>query len=532
MLISVIGAAVLMLPIFYVFTVLFQKPNRNWEQIKQFLLQDYMLDSLVLVLFTGFFTVVIGLALAWLVAAYDFPMKRFFRWALILPLAIPPYIAAYTYANMLSYTGIVQKTLRNQFGLSLSQSYFNVMSIQGAVFIFTMFLFPYVYLIARSFLERQSASYVENARLLGRGPVSIFFRVVLPISRPALIGGVTLVVFEVLSDYGVSSYFGVQTISTAIFKMWFGMYDVDSAMRLAAWLMIVVIGIFIAERLLRRHRMFSSSTSKMRPLVPQRLQGISAGAAAAVCFLIFLFSLLIPLVQLVVWATWTYEAVFDQTFIELTLNTLRVALMATVIIMVLSVVVANVCRRQRNGFASFLSRGVTAGYSVPGAIIAIGVLAVCINLDKSLAPLYNQMGLGKAPLIISMSLAMAVFGYVIRFMATGYHAVEAGFEKIGSKYVEASRLLGIGPTRTFFKVDLPLIKGAVLSGFILTFVEIIKELPITLLLRPFNFETLATKAYQYAGDEQILEASVPSLIIVGISLISVLAFHQLGKRME
>nr|WP_246079715.1 iron ABC transporter permease [Paenibacillus piri] len=532
MVISITGAAVLMLPIFYVFISLFQRPNKNWQQIKQFLIKDYMLHSLSLVFFTVLLSVVIGVLLAWLVAAYDFPLKRLFRWALVLPLAIPPYIAAYTYANMLSYTGVVQKTLRTQFGVTLDQSYFDVMSLRGAVFIFTMFLFPYVYLITRSFLERQSASYIENARLLGKGGVAIFFRVVLPISRPAVIGGVTLVIFEVLSDYGVTSYFGIHTISTAIFQTWFGMYDVESAMRLAAWLMIGIIVVFIFERLLRRNRMFSSSTSKMRPIVPKRLQGPAAAAVLLLCVAVFSCSFVIPTLQIIVWAGMTYKEVLTPKFLELTLNTLKVALIATIIIMTLSVVVANVARVRRSGFSFIISKCATAGYSIPGAIIAIGVLAVCIHLDHLFAPVYQQMGLGKSPLIISLSLAMAVAGYVIRFMAVGYNAVEAGFEKIGSKYAEASRTLGHGVTGTFFKVDLPMIKGSIITGFILTFVEIIKELPITLLLRPFNFETLATRAYQYASDEQIIEASVPSLFIIAISLISVLIFHQLGKKLE
>ncbi|MCY9666515.1 iron ABC transporter permease [Paenibacillus alginolyticus] len=532
MIISIIGAAVLMLPIFYVFVSLFYRPNANWQQIKQFLLKDYVVHSLELVFFTGVWTVIIGVSLAWFVSAYDFPMKRFFRWALVLPLAIPPYIAAYTYTNMMSYTGIVQKTLRTKFELTLDQGLFDMMTMRGAVFIFTMFLYPYVYLITRSFLERQSASYIENARLLGKNAFSIFVRVVLPIARPAIIGGSTLVVFEVLNDYGVTSYFGIHTISTAIFQTWFGMYDVQSAMRLAAWLMVGAAGVLITERILRRNRQFSSVTSKSRPLSPKRLKGFYAASVWLLCTLVLAFSFLIPLSQLIVWATWTYKDVLTSKFLELTFNTLSVALTATFIIMVLSLIVANVARFRQPGLSYLLSKGVTAGYSIPGAIIAIGVLGVCIDLDHVLAPVYELMGLGKNPLVISLSIGMGIFGYVVRFMATGYNAVESGFEKVGLKYVEASRILGIGLTKTFFKVDLPLIRGSIISGFILTFVEIIKELPITLLLRPFNFETLATKVYQYAGDEQILEASVPSLFIIALSIISVLIFHQLGKKMD
>lgn len=527
--VSLLGAAVVLLPLFPIGASLFQQPNENWQHIQEYLLRGYVLQSVGLVLFTSLFTVLLGVPLAWLIAAYDFPLRRFFRWALMLPLAVPPYIAAYTYTTMFSYTGVVQKTLRS-FGLTPNPKLFGIMSTEGAIFVFTMFLFPYVYIVTRSFLERQSGSYVENAILLGRTPAAIFTRIVLPLSRPAVVGGVTLVIFEVLSDYGVTSYYGIHTISTAIFRTWFGMYDVDSAVRLAAWLMVGVIGLFIVERILRHDRRFSSSTSKSRPLVPRRLRGVHAVGAVLFCGLTFAASFLIPVGQLAVWATWTYADVLTPAFLQLTSRTLLLAMGATVIVMLFAVVVANVCRTQANTLSYILSRMVTAGYSIPGAIVAIGVLGLFIWADHQLAPLYARMGMGERPLVLSLSLVMLVVAYVVRFMATGFNAVEAGFEKIGTRYLEVSRTLGYGITRTFFKVDLRLIKGALFSGTILTFVEIVKELPLALLLRPFNFETLATKAYQYASDEQIYEASVPSLFIIGVSVLSVFLLQRLGKE--
>ncbi|MCP1312419.1 ABC transporter permease [Paenibacillus tyrfis] len=529
---SLLGAAAILLPVLTILISLFHSPNENWVHIKQFMLRDYVFQSVWLVLCSSFFTLFIGVLLAWLIAVYDFPLKRFYRWALVLPLAVPPYIAAYTYSTMTSYTGFIQTTLRGAFGWTPDPKWFGVMSMRGAVFVFALFLFPYVYMIARSFLERQSSSYIENARLLGRSPAAIFFRIVLPIARPAIVGGGILVVFEVLSDYGVASYFGIQTISVAIFQTWFGMYDVDSAIRLAAWLMAGVIGLFVFERLLRGRRRYAATTSKSRPLSVIKLLGMRAAIACMFCGFIFCCSFLIPFLQLVVWATWSYRDVLTPAFYELTGNTVQIALLATAIIMVMSVITANVCRLQVNTFTYVLPRLVTAGYSVPGAIIAIGVLALFIGLDHLLAPLYARMSLGEAPLVLSMSVVMLVAAYVVRFMATGYNAAESGYEKIGTKYTDASRLLGLGMTRTFLRVELPLIKGALLSGLILTFVEIVKELPLALLLRPFNYETLATKTYQYASDERIYEAAVPSLFIIGVSMISVLIFHHLGKKLE
>lgn len=528
--ISLMGAAVILLPILFIFFSLFQEPNDNWFQIRQYLLKTYVANTVILVVLTGIFTALLGVTLAWLTSAYDFPLKRFFRWGLLLPLAIPPYIAAYTYRTMFSYTGVIQSTFRNQFNYQIDPELLSISSLRGAIFIFTLFLFPYVYIMTRAFLESQSSSFFENARLLGRKPLAIFIQVVLPLSRPAIVAGAVLVIYEVLSDYGVTSYFGIHTISTAIFQTWFGMYDIDSAMRLAAWLMVVIVGLFFLERLLRQRRRYNLN-NKSRPLVPMKLKGIKAAAAFAYCGIVFLLGFLIPLIQLLAWAKLTFSKVWSVTFYTLLFQTVYVAAISTFIILILSVIVANVSRKHTAG-SYILAKLTTTGYSIPGAIIAIGVLAMFITLDKWLAPVYSLIGLGKAPLILSLSLVMLIVGYAIRFMATGFNAVEVGFEKIGTKYSEASRMLGLSMTKTFFKVDLPLIKGALVSGFILTFVEICKELPLALLLRPFNFDTLATKTFQYAKDEQIYEASISSLMIIGISVLSVVVFQMIDKKVQ
>jgi iron(III) transport system permease protein len=531
LIISVIGAAAILLPILYVLSGLARPVNDNWITVKTYLLTDYVIGSVKLVLFTGFFATLMGLTLAWLVVGYTFPMRRFFRWALILPLAVPPYIAAYTYGTMTSYTGIIQATLRNRFDITLSPGTIEVMSTRGALFIMTMFLFPYVFMITRVFLERQCGSYVENAVLLGRKGIALFITVIIPICRPAIIAGMMLVVFEVLSDYGVASYFGVQTLSTAIFQTWFGMYDVDSAMRLAAWLMVVIIGVFVLERFLRRNRQYAMTTTQSRPLTPKPLKGMASLAATSLCAAVFLFAFLIPVMQLIVWSTWTYRKVWRSDFAEILMNTMTGAALGTAIIIVLALLSARTTTRllSSSSVAYSISRLLTAGYAIPGAIIAIGVLAVFIALDGWLSPLYAWLGKGEGALVLSLSIFMLIAGYVIRFMATGYNAIEAGYEKIPRTYSEASRTLGKGSVYTFFKVELPLLKSAVFTGIILTFVEIVKELPLTLLLRPFNFDTLATRTYQYAMDERVYEAALPSLLLIGLSFISVLFIIKLDK---
>ncbi|KUO62590.1 MAG: iron ABC transporter [Gracilibacter sp. BRH_c7a] len=515
-----------------VFTSLFQAPSENWEHIKEYLLADYIKNTLLLITFTGTFTFLIGTSLAWLISFYDFPLRNFYKLAFILPLAIPTYIGAYTYTGLLNYTGIVQSSLRNYLNYQVNPKLFDIMNIGGAVFIFTLFLLPYVYTIVSSFFQNQSSSLIETARLLGRKPLNILLTILLPLARPAIIGGVSLVVLEVLNDYGVVKYFGITTFSTAIFKSWFGMGDIDSAIRLAASLLIIVFFILTLEKMVRGRKRFDSSTSKLRPITLQKLSGYKALLAFTYSFLIFSLSFLIPILQLLYWSLITYNNVLNNKFWQLLVNSISVALVATCTIVFASVIVANFQRISGTKLSKAYAKITTFGYSIPGAVIAIGVMVLFISLDRKLFWFYNIVNPESAELVLSMSLAMLIFAYVIRFLAIGFNSVQTGFEKIGKKFFEASRTLGMTTTKTFFKIDLPMLKPALVGGFVLAFVDVLKELPLTLILRPFNFDTLATKVYQYASDEMIPEAGVPSLIIIVVSLISIFLLNKMIMKEE
>lgn len=522
MFVGLLGAAFVLLPVSYVLSGLLRPANDNWAVVRQYLLTDYVVGSGKLVACTGFLAASIGLLLAWLVAGYTFPLRNFFRWALLLPLAVPPYIAAYTYAAMTSYTGVVQATLRNRFDLRLAPGSIEIASDRGAVFILTICLFPYVYMIVRMFLERQSASYIENARLLGRRGLPLFLRVVLPLSRPALIGGAMLVAFETLGDYGVASYFGVQTMSTAIFQTWFGMYDVESAIRLAAWLMVAIVGLFVFERTLRRSRKYHASAREHRTLSPRRLRGWQAFAAFSFCLVVWLAAFLVPVLQLIVWSVWTHARSRWAELFGLIADNVAAAAAASAVIVLIALAAAGAVRAIASPAVSAASKTMNAGYAIPGAIVAIGVLAVFLELDRLLSPLYVRLGREEGALVASLSLAMLLFGWVVRFMAVGYNAIETGYEKMPRTLTEAPRTLGVGKLAAFLRVELPLLKGATGTAFVLAFVEIMKELPLTLLLRPFNFDTLATKAYIYASDERIYEAALPSLLLIAVGLVPTL----------
>lgn len=526
---SIILIVVVISPNMSIILQFFSEPNDNWQHIKDYMLAGYIINTLVLVLLTGLLTLFIGISLAWLVAAYEFPLKRFLKWGLILPLAMPPYIGAYTYHGILNYTGVIQTTLRNSFGLQVNQAYFDIMNLPGAAFIFTVFLYPYVYTITKAYLEKQSASMIENARLLGSSSTRIFFRVVLPISRVAMVAGGSLVVLEVLNDYGVVSYFGIQTFSTAIFKTWFGLGDLASAIKLAGTLMLIVLLLLLGEKLLRGRKKYSYATTKIRPIKPVKLTGWKRGLAAAYCLSIFSLGFFIPFIQLIYWMFISYDSVLDTEFYRIIGNSVLVAGVAAAVIVLMALIIGNFTRLN-NGYVAKISSKITIlGYSIPGAVIAIGVLTLFIELDEAMFILYSFAGMDTS-LLLSTSLIMLSFAYVIRFLAIGFNSIETGFEKTGKNFTEASRLLGMSITQTFFKVDLKLIKGAVTGGFILSFVEILKELPLTLILRPFNFDTLATKAFQYANDEKIHEAASASILIVFISGLLIFFFYNFFEK--
>lgn len=527
---SFISVLLVILPCMYILFHIFDKPNGNWYHIKAFLLKDYIINTIKIVIATGFFTMIIGTTLAWLIAAYDFPCKRIFKWALILPLTIPTYIAAYTYNGIFNYTGVVQIFLRNVMKMNLDPKYFDIMSIKGVVFIFTIFLFPYVYMITRSFLEKQSAALIENARLLERGGSDIFIHVILPISRGAIVGGTSLVLLEALNDFGVVSYFGVQTFSTAIFKTWFSLGDTSTAVKLASMLMVTVFIVLITEKWLRGRKKYSYTTAKVREIVPVKLKGVKAVGALLYCFSILSMGFIIPLLQLSHWSILTYKKILNFKFVGFMFNSIWLSIIVAVLIIVMSVVIANFCRINSHWISKVFSKISIMGYSIPGAVIAIGVILLMVSVDRKMVGIYKAIDSSSKTLVLSTSVFMLVFAYTIRFLAIGYQAIESGFDKIGMKFSEASRTLGYGVTKTFFKVDLPMMKPALISGFALVFVEIVKELPLTLILRPFNFNTLATKTYEYANDEMIHEASIPSLIIILVSIASIYLLYRIENK--
>ncbi|SJZ95216.1 ABC transporter permease [Selenihalanaerobacter shriftii] len=526
---SFIAILLVLVPNINILLNIFNPVTDNWEHIQKYLLKDYIVNSTILIFFTGIFSILIGLIPAWFVTQFEFPFRNFFKWALVLPLAIPPYIGAYTYNGLLSYTGVIQTSLR-RFGIAINLEYFDIMSMSGAIFIYTIFLFPYVYIITRSFLSKQSASLVEAATTLGRSSFETFWHVILPISRGAIVAGSSLVILETLNDYGVVKYFGIPTFSTAIFKTWFAMGDSNSAIRLSALLMALVFGLLLLEKFSRGGKRFSYSTTNIKPISRKKLSGIKAYMTSGFCFSIFSVGFLIPTLQLLHWSWLSYTDVLDIEFLLFAINSIFVALIASTLIIVIAIIIANTVRISDNILSKIYSKIAILGYSIPGAVIAIGILLFFIALDNRIEAIYKLLNFGPNELALKSSIIMLIFAYIIRFLGIGYNSVESGFDRVGNNFFEASRTLGVGITETFFKVDLPMIKPAVMSGFLLVLIEVLKELPLTLILRPFNFDTLSSKAFEYAGNEMIHEAAISSIIIILVCGVAIYRIHTVGDK--
>lgn len=482
--------------------------GENWQHIREWLLTTCVIDTALVTLSGVAGAMLLGVAAAWMVCLYRFPGKTFLEWALVLPLAIPPYISAYIWYHLIGYTGAFQIGLR-ALGVDVKRFGPEIPPSVCAVFVFATTLYPYVYLVVKAYLKEQSASLFENARLLGGGPLRSFFGVFLPLLLPAAASGGALAGFEILSDFGVTSYFGIHTFSTAIFSAWFGMSDVESASRLSVLLLVMVFAVAVVCRLLQRPRKYQIVSSRERRLLPVYPSRFAAWSCTFLCTAILLFSAGIPVAQLLAWLALSFDAAALPRLYSNMMNTMVLAGSATlcIVLMSLGAVYATRLAPTKGNLAAV--RLASAGYAVPGAVLAMGTIALFAFLSRSL----TSIGL---PGMIrpSATTGMLLFACTIRFFAAGCHAVEAGFARVGPVCGEAARTLGAGPARTFFQVDLPMIRNAVLGGAVLTFVDVVKELPLTLILRPFNFNTLGTSVYDFAHNEIMHEIALPSLTII------------------
>ena len=521
--ITLIVALLMALPVLQVGSAIFQPFNENWWHLQEYLLQEYVVNSLLLMLGVSFGVLTIGVITAWLTSMCQFPGRRFFSWALLLPLAFPAYIIAYTYTGLLDFSGPVQSFIRSATGWGYGDYWFpEVRSLVGAASMMSLVLFPYVYMMARASFLEQSTGVLEASRTLGSGPIRSFFRVALPLARPAVVTGLSLALMETLADYGTVQYFGVPTFTTGIFRTWFGVGDNGTAAQLSAMLLFFVFALILLERWSRKRARFHHTTQKQGAIKRFKLSTKMAWLAWLACLLPFLFGFLVPALQLAWWVVTTAEESIDRSFIELTLNTMMLAIGAALI----AVMIALLLAYGKRLFPTKLTRvGVSIssmGYAVPGTVIAVGVMLPLAWFDNSLDSWMRENFNLSTGLLLSGSLFALLFAYTVRFLAVSVQAVESGLGKIKPSMDDAGRSLGLSPLAVLRQVHLPLMKGTVLTALLLVFVDVLKELPATLILRPFNFNTLAVRAYEMAADERLADAAAPALMIVLVGVIPVI----------
>jgi iron(III) transport system permease protein len=518
-----IGAAVAA-PIIAVIYIGLTPSDDIWAHLTSTVLPLYISTTLQLMLGVGAGTLVIGVGTAWLVSTCRFPGRRIFEWALLLPMAMPAYVIAYVYTDLLEYAGPIQVLVRDTFGWTTKREYWfpEIRSLGGAASMMTLVLYPYVYLLSRAAFMEQSVCVLEASRVLGRGPWRSFFSVALPLARPAIVIGVSLVLMETLNDFGTVDFFAVSTFTLGIYDVWLNMNNVAGAAQLAGLLLFFVAFLVLAERFARRKQRFHHTTSKYMALPGFELKGWPRRMAVISCALPVVLGFAVPTVVLGGYAVTYFDAAANAEVLHHAGNSVLLSSLTAVLALAIGVFMAYGVRLKSQWIVKAMTRFASFGYAVPGSVLAVGVLISLGGLDNGIDGfMRDRFGISTG-LLFSGTIAAVTFGYLVRFLALSFGSVEASLTKITPNMDGAARSLGHGPFSTLRRVHIPLIRGSALTAAVLVFVDCMKELPMTVILRPFNFHTLATYVHQFASDEQLGEASLAALAIVGFGILPVI----------
>ncbi len=517
-----IGITLLLLvPIGGVVAGMFDGDGSAWTHISRTTLAGLVANSLLLATTVAVGVAFVGTLCAWLTAHHDFPGRKAFEWLLILPIAMPAYVMAYVYTDMLQFAGPLQGALRTIFGWQVKADYWfpDIRSLGGAAIMLTFVLYPYVYVLARVAFVEQSTSLIEAGRTFGYGRFGIFWRVSLPLARPAIAAGTALALMETLADYGTVSYFGVSTFTTGIFNAWFSQGDRAAAGRLAMILLLFVALAMALEFAARRRSRFHQASGRRQSRMI--LTGLQRWIASALCLLPIVVGFALPTLLLLKLAISDGDANFGLRFITLTANSALVALISALIAVTVALLLAYGARLSKRGWHRAINRVAGLGYAIPGTVIAVGVLIPVGRLDHFLVDFLARVSGHAMPLLLTGGVVVLVYAYLIRFLGVAQQSVDAGLAKITPGMDDAARSLGAGNWTVAARVHAPLLRGSLITAALLVFVDVMKELPATLVLRPFNFDTLAVQAYNLAMDERLAEASTASLAIVAVGLIPV-----------
>ncbi len=526
-------AALALLPVATIAFVAIADTGTLWTHVLTHVLPQAAWTTGLLLLGTGVIATGVGTGTAWLVSAYDFRGRGFLEWALLLPLAVPTYIMAYAYLDVLSPLGPVQGAIRWMLGYTSPRQFRlpDIRSLWGAIFVFGFVLYPYVYLTCRAMFLTQAASLVEVSRTLGVSRRGVFWRVVLPLARPAIAVGVSLALMEALNDIGAAQFLGVRTLTASVYTTWIVRTDLPGAAQIAIAMLVVVVALILLERWARRRQRYASGARTGRPLAPDRLDGRKGLCAFVLGVLPILIGFAIPASYLVVAAIERLEfAGFSPALGRATLNTVTYSVLATAAVLALGFVVAYGARLRPGRATGAAVRIATLGYAVPGTVLAIGILIPVAAFDRTLdGAMRDWVGVSTGLLLLGSGTAL-VYAYTVRFLAISAGGSEAGLSRIPQSFDHAARTLGQTATGTLVRVHLPLSRTALTAAGLLVFVDCMKELPATLLLRPLNVETLATLLYGEAARGTYEDAALSALIIVAIGILPVALLSRTGRR--
>lgn len=520
--ISTLIVTILLLPIIAIFFYSLGGESDTLIHLKETVLNDYILNTLKLIFFVSILSLVFGVMSAYIISFYDFRFISIISILLALPFVIPTYILGYIYSDILGFFSPLHLFLKD-IGL-VDKGYFDVLNFNSVAVILSLGLYPYIYLIVKASFLKSSSALLYPALSLGKNKMQLFYQVILPLSRPAIIGSLALVIMEVVNEYGTVAYYGVDTLSTAIYSSWFGLGDPKSSAYLSMIAMSIIFVLLLIEKFSRGNSSYKSE-SIAKELKKEKLHGFKKFFVYIFVSIPIVFGFLIPFVWILFYSYKYAIEVIDDEFFEVIFNSFVASSLSAFFIICLALFISYTLRIYNNNYTKYLGKLAGIGYAIPGIVIGVGVLSLFGDIDNYLIKTFAL-----DELLISGTLFAMVFGYIVRFLAVGLNTTESNFEKVSININKASRNLGLNYWQTLLRVELPIMKKTLLFGFLLVFVDIIKELPLTLILRPFNYETLATKTYEYAVNTMVQESSIYALIIVLLCFIPVIITNKKEKK--
>lgn len=521
-------ATILVLPLVALILQALQPDEAVFGHLMATVLPTYIINSLLLIFWVSLGALLLALPCAWLMARCEFVGRRYLQWALLLPLAMPGYIVAYVYTDLLDYTGPAQRSLRSIFGWSSPQDYFfpDIRTLGGAACMLSLVLFPYIYLLARTAFMEQSLSLAHASRIMGCSPWQSFWRLSLPMARPALAVGVALVAMETAADFATVNYFAVPTLTTAVYDTWLGYGNLTAAAKLSAIILLVVFSLIGFERFARRKQQLFQKQSRIQVTDLYRLSMTQTLVALSFCGMLLLLAFLLPFGILLSYAIGYFEQSWDKSFLQLSLNSLSLALITSLLCCLIALLLMFVRRISPRQSDALPSRLASTGYALPGTVLAIGVLVPLTMLDFAINDLADLVGIAGPGLILTGSVMALIFAFCVRFVAIAIGSVESSYKRISPSLDMVSLTMGQTPRQLLRRVHLPLLAKGLFAGALLVFIESMKELPAALLLRPIGFENLATYVFQFASDEKLEHGALAAIVIVLVGLVPLIYLNR------